>query len=199
MLADVGAMAQTTDETQASLVEIGATAAELQRIIDSLLTLARYEAGTEKPQIEPVDLVNATRRELERVTAVAQQRGLTVDARLPPEYWILADATLLHRLIANLVGNAVAHAPEDRSIEISLQPDGTLLVTNPAPHLDADDLSRLGERFFRVDSGDRGTHAGLGLSLSEAIAGVLGLRLELRLQGSGMLVAALSGFKRLDS
>ena len=198
MLADVGAMAQTTDETQASLVEIGATAAELQRIIDSLLTLARYEAGTERPQTEPVDLTRAARRELDRVAVVAQQRRLMIDAQLPPEYWILADATLLHRLIANLVGNAVAHAPVGSLITMTLQPGGSLLVANPAPHLDADDMSRLGERFFRVDSGDRGAHAGLGLSLSEAIAGVLGLRLELRLDGSGVLVAALSGFKRLD-
>lgn len=198
MLADVGAMAQTTDETQASLVEIGATAAELQRIIDSLLTLARYEAGTEKPQIEPVDLARAVRRELERAAPVAEQRDLTVDAQLPPEYWILADATLLHRLIANLVGNAVAHAPVGSLITMTLQPDGSLFVANPAPHLDANAMSRLGERFFRVDSGDRGTHAGLGLSLSEAIAGVLGLRLELRLDGSGVLVAALSGFERLE-
>jgi two-component system sensor histidine kinase QseC len=198
MLADVGAMAQTTDETQASLVEIGATAAELQRIIDSLLTLARYEAGTEKPQIEPVDLARAVRRELERAAPVAEQRDLTVDAQLPPEYWILADATLLHRLIANLVGNAVAHAPVGSLITMTLQPDGSLFVANPAPHLDANAMSRLGERFFRVDSGDRGSHAGLGLSLSEAIAGVLGLRLELRLDGSGVLVAALSGFERLE-
>lgn len=198
MLADVGAMAQTTNETRASLEEIGATAGELQRIIDSLLTLARYEAGTEKPQIEPVDLVSVTRRELERAAPAAAQRGLTVDAQVPPEYWILADATLLRRLIANLVSNAVAHAPVGSLVTIALQPDGALLVANPAPHLDASDMSRLGERFFRVDSGDRGTHAGLGLSLSEAIAGVLGLRLELRLDGSGVLVAALSGFQRLE-
>lgn len=198
MLADVGAMAQTTDETRTSLVEIGVTAAELQRIVDSLLTLARYEAGTEKPQIEPVDLAGATRRELERAAAAAAQRGLTVVSQLPQEHWILADTTLLHRLIANLVGNAAAHAPMHSTVSVTLEPDGSLLVANPAPHLDAGDLSRLGERFFRVDSGDRGTHAGLGLSLSEAIAGVLGLRLELRLDRSGVLAAALSGFKRLD-
>jgi len=198
MLADVGAMAQTTGEAQASLVEIGATAAELQRVVDSLLTLARYEAGTEKPQTEPVDLVSAIRREIDRAAPAAGQRGLTIQSRLPQEYWILADATLLRRLIANLVGNAVAHAPVGSLVSIALQSDGSLLVANPAPHLEAGDMSRLGERFFRVDSGDRGTHAGLGLSLSEAIAGVLGLRLELQLDGSRTLVAALSGFKRLD-
>lgn len=198
MLADVGAMAQTMDETRASLVEVGTTTAELQRIVDSLLTLARYEAGTEKPQTEPVDLARAIRREIERAVPATGQRGLTIQAQLPPEHWILADATLLCRLIANLVGNAVAHAPVGSLITMTLLPDGSLVIANPAPHLDADDMSRLGERFFRVDSGDGGTHAGLGLSLSEAIAGVLGLRLELRLDGSGVLVAALSGFKPLD-
>jgi two-component system sensor histidine kinase QseC len=197
MLADVGSLAQTTDEIRASLVEVGATAAELQLIIDSLLTLARYEAGNERPQTEPLELAGAVRGELERSTPAARDRGLRIDARLPREHWILSDATLLKRLIANLVGNAVAHAPERSTISVSLDADGSLRIANPAPHLDANDLARLRERFFRIDSGHGGAHAGLGLALSEAIADVLGARLDLRLDGVGGLIATLSGLEPL--
>lgn len=197
MLADVGSLAQSADEARASLAEVGATAAELQLIIDSLLTLARYEAGTEKPQTEPLELAGAVRRELGRSTPAASDRELTIDARLPREHWILSDATLLKRLIANLVGNAVAHAPERSTISVSLDPDGSLRIANPAPHLDANDLAHLRERFFRIDSGHGGVHAGLGLALSEAIADVLGARLDLRLDGGRGLTATLSGLEPL--
>ena len=71
-------------------------------------------------------------------------------------------------------------------------------LINPAPHLVAADVPRLAERFFRISTGNGGSHAGLGLSLAAAIAKVLGLRLELSLRDDGLLVAAVSGFQKLD-
>ena len=54
------------------------------------------------------------------------------------------------------------------------------------------------ERFYRIDHGEQGSHAGLGLSLADAIARVLGLTLGLRLGRDGCLVAEVRGFRVLD-
>ena len=109
------------------------------------------------------------------------------------------DAALVKRLLANLLGHAVAHAPRGWSVEVVASPDGAFQVTNDAPQLATEDLPRLGERFFRIHTGHGGSHAGLGLSLARAIARILGLRLGLSLTDDRKLVARVDGFRSLQA
>jgi two-component system sensor histidine kinase QseC len=197
MLAEVGDLSQSLEEARHSLGGVAASAAELQLIVDSLLALARYESGTEQPQTEPLDLVALLHQELTRVAAAARQRRLRISPHFTGEYWILSDAQLLQRLVANLVGNAVAHAPDGATVSVVLSPEGSLLVDNPAPQLEQEDVARLRERFYRVDSGSGGSHAGLGLALSEAIAAILGLQLDLQLGYGRTLMVTVTGFRSL--
>ncbi len=72
-------------------------------------------------------------------------------------------------------------------------------MANAAPQLTPEDLPRLGERFFRIHTGQGGSHAGLGLSLARAIAKILGLGLELSLTTDQRLVARVDGFRSLQA
>jgi two-component system sensor histidine kinase QseC len=197
LLADVGSNGADEAALRAAMREIGASAAEMEQIVDSLMALTRYEAGLERPEIEPVELRGELRQQVSAIRAAGDQRSLSVVADLPEEAWVLTDSALLRRLVANLLGNAIAHAPPGSSVRVELDSTSTLRISNPAPQLRAADLPRLGERFFRIGSGDGGTHAGLGLSLASAIARVLGLTLRLELDATGDLVAALNGFRPL--
>jgi two-component system sensor histidine kinase QseC len=197
MLAEVGDLSQSLEEARLSLAGVTASATELQLIVDSLLALGRYESGAEQPQTEPLDLVALLHHELTRVAAAARQRRLRMSSHLTGEYWILSDALLLQRLVANLLGNAVSHAPDGATICVVMSPEGSLLIDNPAPHLEQEDVARLRERFYRVDSGRGGSHAGLGLALSEAIAAILGLQLELQLGYGRKLMVTVTGFRSL--
>jgi two-component system sensor histidine kinase QseC len=199
LLADVGASGQDLEATRAAIRDIGVTAGEMERIVESLLALTRYEAGLETPQPEPFDLCAELRRQAVAIKASADQRELKVDFDLPDEMWVHADSSLVRRLLANLLGNAVAHAPAKSVVRISIGTDGELRLVNTAPHLAATDVPRLGERFFRIGGGDGGPHSGLGLSLAGAIAKVLRVRLELKLRDDGCLVVSVAGFHRLDS
>jgi signal transduction histidine kinase len=197
MLADVGAMTASLEDARARMEEIRETAEELEDIVRSLLTLARIESGREHPETEPIDLVSEIRRELAHAGPVGAPDTLRLQLRLPPEYWILADSSLLKRLLTNITGNALEHAPDGSTVEIGIDEDGLLSVSNEAPQLSEGDIPKLSERFFRVDTSDEAVHAGLGLSLAQAIAGVLGLRFELRLTPERRLVAMVSGFQKL--
>jgi two-component system sensor histidine kinase QseC len=198
LLADVGGSAQDLQAMRASIRDIGATADEMERTVDSLLALTRYEAGIETPQPEPIDLCAEVRRQALAMKVSADQHELTIEFDLPDEVWVHADSTLWRRLLANLLGNAIAHSPRQSVVRISLSPDGELRLVNPAPHLAATDVPRLGERFFRIGAGNGGSHAGLGLSLAAALAKVLGVRLELKLRDDGCLVVSIAGFHRLE-
>jgi two-component system sensor histidine kinase QseC len=198
LLADVGTASRDPEATQAAIRDIGSAAAEMERIVDALMALTRYEAGLESPQPEPVNLAGEVRREVDRQVVAAEQRGLTFALDLPGEVWVHTDSALVHRMLANLLGNAVAHSPHGSRVHVELSRNGDLTLANPAPHLDAADIPRLGERFYRIDHGEQGSHAGLGLSLADAIARVLGLTLLLRLRQDGCLVAEVRGFRALD-
>ena len=197
MLAEVGTIAADPAQARKSLDEIGKATQELEQIVEALLSLSRYESGIQKPEPEPVDLAFEIRRQATQLAGAAKSRGLALHLDMPAEAWVHADPALVGRLVANLLGNAVAHAPKGSTIEARLGSDGSFSIGNPAPQLSEEDLPRLGERFFRIHSGDGGTHAGLGLSLARAIAMILGLRMQLSLAPDHELVASVAGFKPL--
>ena len=128
----------------------------------------------------------------------ADQRALMMHLDLPGEVWVHTDSALVRRLVGNLLGNAIAHAPEGSHVRVRLDQGARLLISNPAPQLAAKDIPRLSERFFRIDTRDGGSHAGLGLAIAGAIATVLGIRFRLELDEHGDLVAGLDGFGTLD-
>lgn len=198
LLTDVGSREQEPGAVRAALSDVGAAAAEMEQTVESLLALTRYEAGLEEPQPEPIDLCAEILRAAGLMKYHADQHDLKFEFDMPEEFWVHADSALIHRLISNLVDNAIAHSPRGSVIRVMLGAGGELLLSNPAPQLAASDVPRLGERFFRISAGNGGSHTGLGLSLALAIAKVLGLRLELAKREDDRLVVAVSGFPRLE-
>lgn len=193
-LAEVGAMAGNLEQARAAFHEIAVTSQELDQIVDALLSLARYEAGIERPDPEPVELGGEIRHQAAYLEDIARERRLRVALEAPTESWVFVDGALTRRLVANLLGNAVAHAPAGATVDVHVRADG-FTIENPAPRLQDADLARLDERFFRIGNG--GGHAGLGLSLARAIVRILGLSLRLTLSPAGRLRAAVTGFSPL--
>lgn len=194
-LAEVGAMAADLEQATAAFHEITATSQELDQIVDALLSLARYEAGIERPDPEPVELGGEVRHQAAYLEDVARERQLRIMLDTP-ESWVFVDGALTRRLVANLLGNAVAHAPAGATVDVHVRADG-FTIENPAPRLQEADLARLDERFFRIGDGGGGGHAGLGLSLARAIVRILGLSLRLALSPTGRLEATVTGFAPL--
>jgi two-component system sensor histidine kinase QseC len=197
LLADVGSASREPEACAAAIRDIGAVAVGMERIVDTLMALTRYEAGLEAPQPDPVDLAAELRRQADSLLGAAEQRGLTISLDLPGEVWVHVDSAMAQRMLANLLGNAVAHSPRGAAVQVALSQNGDLDIANPAPHLQPADLPRLGEQFYRVGHGEIGPHAGLGLSLALAIARILGVRLHFTLRDDGYLVASIRGFRRL--
>jgi two-component system OmpR family sensor kinase len=88
---------------------------------------------------------------------------------------VLGDEARLRQVVANLVGNAVAHTPPGTPVRIGVGTvggQGVLEVADAGPGMTAADAARVFERFYRVDasrSRHRGGGAGLGLSIVSAL------------------------------
>lgn len=182
--------------------QLAQTLTGMTRIIDGLLALARYEAGIDAPAIEPVDLATVVRAQVRALSAPAAQRRLVLETAVAGEAWVMTDELLIERIVANLIGNAISHAPEGSHIAVHCEQVASGLrfaVDNAAPDLSEADVARLGERHFRTaHASSSGGHAGLGLALCMALGERLGLTLVFNMS-DGRLTVELTGLRPLDA
>ncbi|MCF7996831.1 MAG: heavy metal sensor histidine kinase [Chromatiaceae bacterium] len=146
----------------------------LTRLINDMLYLARADRGLLRPAQERIDLAVEIDALFEFFDAWAEERGIALlrDGQAAT----LGDAAMLRRACANLIANAVRHAPEGAQVRVRLwQHDGQaeIAVENPGPPIPSAHRARLFERFYRADParqrdpGEAGT--GLGLAIVKAI------------------------------
>jgi len=149
------------------------------RLVEQLLTLARLE-GAVASAMNAVDLRALAQRAVAEIApkAIAKQQTLEFDADALCS--IPGNETLLAVLVRNLVDNAVRYSPPGARVKVALHQQAgqvMLSVEDSGPGLDAADLKRLGERFFRVP-GSTESGSGLGWSIVQRIAAVHGLTLQ---------------------
>lgn len=167
-----------------------AASGHLERILDSLLTLARSEGGLDRWQ--RVDLADVAGDVIDARRTDIEARGLRLIADLEPAP-VLGDERLLERLVTNLVDNAGRYnVPGGRVCVVTfVGPDGpTLSVVNTGRVVPADAVARIIQPFQRLDSSP-GAGAGLGLSIVDAIATAHSARLEVTANGGGGLTVTV--------
>ena len=178
-----------------------AIARQMEAIVTHLLTLSRSETGQLTPNLESLDLSQAIAQAWKPFGAQANSRNCSVSFAVAPVI-ILADPVLLRSILGNLFENAVEYCPAGGAIVVgsSETSDGiSLSITNPAPDLSEEDVSRLFERFWRKEKArSGGRHAGLGLSITRAFTHVLGAEITPHLDSAGMLTLTVSGLKSQD-
>ena len=189
-IAAVTELAQRHDDPAAlrqALASVRDTNARMQRGIEALLALARFESGQEAPQADPLDLA-ALLRQLAGDGWPADRLRL----QLPVEAWVVCDAGMLERVASNLLQNALEYGDPDVPVQLALArtPQGWWLqLRNRASRLAEADLVRFGERHWRGGRDTDPRHAGLGLALARAMATALGLQLQFTLEGSELQAA----------
>ena len=162
------------------------------RLIESLLVLARGQAGLSTRT--PFDLTELVDAALASRAEEASRLGLTVESDLDPAP-VDGSAQLAERLVANLLDNALRHNVPGGRIKVSTgtrQGRVVLTVINTGPLIPTEDAARLTQPFQRLGA-NRLTHPpnglGLGLAIVEAVANTHGATLELRPRLGGGLIA----------
>ena len=155
------------ENTAASLIEnIRDEAERLSRLVNNVIETTRLEAGVSL-QKEPHSLEEVLGSALERLSRRLGDRPVRTD--LPEDLPLVpADAVLLEQVFANLIENALLHAPGTAPIEISARRTGESVaveVADRGPGLPPGDQERVFEKFYRGKPGG----AGLGLAISRAV------------------------------
>lgn len=157
-------------DQQAMLANARRAVSRSERLIASLLTLARSEGELDRRT--SVDMACLVRQAL-KAERCARAHGVEISASLSPAE-VSGDPILLESLVVNLIENGLRYNRADGQLQVTTRLDGEaeLVVTNTGPVLDADSVDRLFDAFARGDrSRATGDGAfGLGLSIVRAVA-----------------------------
>jgi signal transduction histidine kinase len=143
----------------------------MRRLLDDLLWLARFDATSVPPNVEPVDLGVLAAQTADRFGVVAEARHLRLDIRVPDDSLVInAPPEWLDRLLGVLLDNACKYSPDGGTVTVSVVPDRAriaLIVEDSGPGIPEDDRARIFDRFHRASEEQDG--AGLGLAIADAI------------------------------
>lgn len=167
---------RTYEEQREALETVQRQASKMKTMITQLLTFARLERGIDKASLEIIDL-----SELVEMTCEEQvdrkEKNISLTWQVEPGLMVLADLSLMARLIINLINNAFQYGKENGHIKVELKKKGdhkvALRVSDDGIGIAREDQEKIWKRFYQVNDARTASEKhsmGLGLSMVEWIA-----------------------------
>ena len=161
------------DETQNKFLNVIASESRrMARLVTDLLTLSRYDSNKKKTRKETFDLGELVKMCQEKLAIEIKKKGHKVNsfvtADVPPVY---ADKDDIERVVLNILTNSIKYTPDNGEIKIYVgfvYNDAYIKIFDNGIGIPEDDLSRIFERFYRVDKARTREMGGTGLGLSIA-------------------------------
>ena len=171
---------RTAAEYRETLEACQRAAQRMRRLIESLLALARLDAGQEAMKRLQFDLSKTVVDCVESLQPLADERAVKIQCALAATECV-GDPERLAQVVTNLLSNAIQHNQPGGEVRVKLEAlDGVaqLTVADTGPGISAEDLPRVFERFYRADKSRSTSGNGLGLSISKAIVEAHGGTIE---------------------
>ena len=151
---------------------ISSEARRMARLVTDLLTLSKYDSKKVKLEETEFDLGELTKKCQERLKFEIEKKHQNVEcfvtANVPP---VSADKYGIERVVLNILSNAIKYTPENGKIKIYVgfvYNDAYIKIIDNGIGIPEADLSRVFERFYRVDKARTREMGGTGLGLSIA-------------------------------
>ena len=161
---------RSDSEDRNKFLEIIARHSErMERLVSDLLRLARLDARQEALDLAPCDLQQLFNTVVADVAQTAEAKHQQITTAVDGAgSRVTADPAKLHDVLRNLVENAVHYSPQNAAIRLeAMHQNGVvrISVSDSGPGIPPEDLSRVFERFYRVDK-SRARPGGTGLGLA---------------------------------
>ena len=161
------------EKTQTKFLNVIASESRrMARLVTDLLTLSRYDSNKKKTRKETFDLGELVKMCQEKLAIEIKKKGHKVNsfvtADVPPVY---ADKDDIERVVLNILTNSIKYTADNGEIKIYVgfvYNDAYIKIFDNGIGIPEDDLSRIFERFYRVDKARTREMGGTGLGLSIA-------------------------------
>ena len=151
---------------------ISSEAKRMARLVTDLLTLSRYDNKKITAEVTSFDLGELVKKCQEKLRFEIEKKHHHVEcfvtASVPP---VVADKYGIERVVLNILSNAIKYTPENGNIKVYVgfvYNDAYIKVIDNGIGIPEEDLSRIFERFYRVDKARSREMGGTGLGLSIA-------------------------------
>jgi len=151
------------------LEQMSLQSARMQFIVNDLLYLAKLEDAENTVAHSPVDVTNMINTIIESVQPLVEEKRHKIEIDIDYELTIVGAQTELHSAFSNLITNAIHYTPDQGLISIRWQANANgaaLIVKDNGDGIPAQHLSRLTQRFYRVDADRSRDGGGTGLGLA---------------------------------
>lgn len=163
------------------LVErIEAAVSAMNELFESLLDMAKLEAGILEPHLTEFPIEQAFKRIETTFADAARQKGLRLSV-VPSRLRVRSDFVLLERILFNLVSNAVRYTARG-GVVVGARCKGEQLridVCDTGPGIPQDQRRKVFDEFHQLTESDRHGGLGLGLAIVERLGGLLNHEVEL--------------------
>ena len=158
------------------------TAQQMRRLTQSLLDLARLDAGQEHIQRVEVDLADKARACISLIRPLADTAGVEIKCDLAPAPAV-GDVDCLGQVITNLLTNAIHYNKDGGSIRVSTRTEekaAIVMIADTGIGISTEDLPHIFERFYRADKSRARSNgrSGLGLAICKTIVDAHGGTIE---------------------
>ncbi|MBB5343759.1 sensor histidine kinase [Tunturibacter empetritectus] len=148
----------------------------MSRIVHSLMTISRLDAGGERMEMVPVELASIVRVTLEHMSLLAEEKSIALSCQTDERIYVTGDVMRLKQIVVNLVDNAIKYTPTCGAIAVQLFAErqrAVLIVSDTGIGIPAEALPAVFERFYRTDQARSRVSGGtgLGLAIVKAICG----------------------------
>jgi signal transduction histidine kinase len=174
-------VADTPEQQRRSAAAIYRESTRLQRLVDALLTLSRYDSHEFEPNLTSISVGAVVGEEVDRLVQVGLTEPGRIVVQMDSDARVATDGDMLRQAVANLLRNAVQYGGTDPvTVRVWAEEREFMIeVANGGEPMSAEDKSRIFDRFYRGRAGRQTDGFGLGLALVWEICDVLGGRVEL--------------------
>ncbi len=141
----------------------------LKRLLYDVATITRLDDAPQSVTKESIDLTDIISEVVEECDPIASQKGITIDNDIKDPIKLIGNRNLLMSVFRNLIDNATAYSGGDKiKLELlSLKEDKVIIsVSDNGCGVNEEHLSRIFERFYRINKGRSRAAGGTGLGLS---------------------------------
>jgi two-component system phosphate regulon sensor histidine kinase PhoR len=169
-------------DPEGSLEQMRAEVVLMDELIDDVLFLSELETGREVVSLGTTEAAPLLREIVSELSDRAERAGVELEVEIEDESLELPlRARMLRIVVQNLAENALRHAGEGATCVLALRRESgarVLSVRDDGAGVDADDLGRLFERFYRADRARASRGSGLGLAIVKHVVVAAGGRVE---------------------
>jgi signal transduction histidine kinase len=162
---------RTVDEYRCGLDQILSDNMRVEELIAQMLTLARFNERTELPHAK-INFAEHVQESVEKLGSFSEARGVMLKFDVTTEVKVNLAPEAAHILVSNLVINAIQHSKSGTEVRVSVlrkdagEQRATLVVQDFGSGIDAMNLAKVFDRFFREDPSRSRESGGVGLGLA---------------------------------